>query len=300
MRRYPNVQHYVPANLQELEDLLKKLVHNMPDFLFINGGDGTIHRILTLLWQYRLDIKFPILGLIRGGTTNLIAHELGIRRSLDRLLDKMMQFGLEHTTILSKPAMVIEHPSFAKPQIGFFFGTGAFARATDLSRQQLRAQKMRGILSILLPLVKSVYGAFKNQFGRKNNIKVDNFGLYQGYRGVIQLDQHMIKEQDYLLFLATTLNKLPLGLKVFWGQEQSAIRYLSVSYPPYQFFKAIPLLLLGRPSSWMIDHGYCSGTASNLGINFNSTAFLDGEDMPDSMDQPLRFATTPKFNFIVC
>src|SRR5262249_25387360 len=91
--------------------------------LAINGGDGTLHLVLSAFARSYADRPLPDILPLRGGTMNTIADALGIREStsagLRRLLDKRRQ-GVAARCEERELLRVGDH-------LAFLFGTGALA-----------------------------------------------------------------------------------------------------------------------------------------------------------------------------
>ena len=85
---------------------------------------------------------------------------------------------------------------------------------------------------------------------------------------------------DYLrrfLLLATTLDRLMLGLRPFWGDGRGAVRWLDVQAPPRRLAAALWAGGRGRPEPWMAAAGYNSGRAERLRVAMDEPFVLDGE-----------------------
>ena len=298
LRFYPNVTHYIPPHLRELEEIINQVIQDKPDLIILNGGDGTIHHILSLLYQKTGFSNLPLLALMTGGTTNLIAGELGLKISVAQLLEKIDQQGLEKLNVLAKPAMVLNHSAMAVPKIGFFFGTAAFTNATISSRQHIRVKTIKSTLSVLFPLVRSVWQAIKMTIGLGAPTDQDQ-SLYQGYPAKITLENRLPILSKQTLFLATTLSRMSFGLKVFWGKGEWAIRYLSVPFPAFRWLFAIWPILRGRPTAWMIKHDYQSGRTGKIVVGINCPSFFDGEEIPVSDVHPIELLISPIIPFVI-
>lgn len=298
LRFYPGVTHYIPPHLRELKDIINQIIQDKPDLIILNGGDGTIHHILSLLYQKTGFSKLPLLALMTGGTTNLIAGELGLKISVTQLLEKIYQQGLTKLNVLAKPAMVLTHAAIAVPKIGFFFGTATFTSATISSRQHMRTKTIKSTLSVLLPLVRSVWQAVKMTIGWGSTIDQEQ-PLYQGYPAKITLEDQLPILSNQTLFLATTLSRMSFGLKVFWGKGEGAIRYLSVPFPAFRWLFAIGPILCGRPTKWMIKHGYQSGRTSKIVLGIDCPSFFDGEEIPVSDVHPIELLISPIIPFVI-
>ena len=67
-----------PTSLDDLEVQLRSIKQEKIDVLCINGGDGTIHKNISILFQVYGDEPWPKLAILKGGTMNNIARNIGI------------------------------------------------------------------------------------------------------------------------------------------------------------------------------------------------------------------------------
>jgi hypothetical protein len=79
------------------------------------------------------------------------------------------------------------------------------------------------------------------------------------------------------LLLATSLDRLMLGLWPFWGEGAGPVRWLDVAAPPKRLAAALWAARQGRPGPWMPAAGYRSGRADRLAIRLRTPFVLDGE-----------------------
>lgn len=75
-----------PGDLDDLARVAQGFRERAIDVLCINGGDGTIHKVLTALVRVYGTDPLPIVALLRGGTMNTTARNLGLRGRAEDLL----------------------------------------------------------------------------------------------------------------------------------------------------------------------------------------------------------------------
>ena len=68
-----------PHGLDALLESVQSMKEAGADILCIDGGDGTIHQAFTALWKvYGMDTPYPTIALLKGGTMNNIARNVGV------------------------------------------------------------------------------------------------------------------------------------------------------------------------------------------------------------------------------
>ena len=69
-----------PHGLDALLESVQSMKESGADILCIDGGDGTIHQAFTALWKvYGMDTPYPTIALLKGGTMNNIARNVGVK-----------------------------------------------------------------------------------------------------------------------------------------------------------------------------------------------------------------------------
>ena len=90
------------------------------------------------------------------------------------------------------------------------------------------------------------------------------------------LDDQPVRSGARFLVMATTLKRLPLGVKAF-GTPREGMKVLEVDAPPRALPIALPALLAGREAAWLGRLGYRRGDAFSLRLADAPAFVLDGE-----------------------
>jgi hypothetical protein len=93
----------------------------------------------------------------------------------------------------------------------------------------------------------------------------------------LEVDGHPARAGRHFLTLATTLDRMTLGIMPFWGGGAGPVRWLDVAAPPRRPVAALLPTLRGRPRRWMLEGGYASGRASRVAVDLARPFVLDGE-----------------------
>jgi diacylglycerol kinase family enzyme len=73
---------------------VRELLQGNPDALIVAGGDGTVSTIAERL----LGGEVP-LGVLPGGTMNVLAHDLGVPKELDQAVDALLDAPVHHIDV---------------------------------------------------------------------------------------------------------------------------------------------------------------------------------------------------------
>ena len=83
---YSNLSSGVDAAYKQfVEEAASKGV----EIIAVNGGDGTIHRLVTRLIMTYGEKRLPCIAPLRGGTANALADDVGIRGKPEEILEKL-------------------------------------------------------------------------------------------------------------------------------------------------------------------------------------------------------------------
>ncbi|MDB5455480.1 MAG: diacylglycerol kinase catalytic region [Caulobacter sp.] len=251
------------------------------ELLAIDGGDGTIREVLSALPAAFGD-RSPLLALLPTGKTNVLAIDLGVPRgwSLDELLAAARS---PQPTIKVRAPLEIRRDDGRPPLRGFVFGLGAYVRATTLSHRVHRLGVYQGV-SVAMTIVGAVFGALMG--GRRDRWRA-------GTPVTLTVDDGLERTGDRLLVLATTLKRLPFGLKPF-GTPREGLKVLDIDAPPQRLLRATKALLSGRDAPWLAALGYRRGDATTLRLHSDAPFVLDGEaydggGLTLALGPPLRF-----------
>ncbi len=275
-----------------LPEKLRALASQGVDTLFISSGDGTIHAIQTELAERNPFPALPRLALLPHGTTNLTAGDLGFRgSSTDRLVSLIVADpALPETALARRPTMRIANPRDKRVRHGMFLGAGAIARASNFCQGKLHAAGLRGEWANFAALA---FGVAEAAFKRGN--ESEPISKPDPMRA--EVDGRPFVVGDELLLLATTLDRLILGSRPFWGGKSAPIRITTVGYPPPSVPRWLLTLLYGGEER-KVPASCASVSGKSLTVETAAPFLLDGEFFDAPLHEPLRIETGPEFTYI--
>ncbi len=292
--------HEIIFDFSALDEIVERLIQDDVEVIAVNGGDGTVQAVLTALALRESNEPSPKIAILQGGMTNVIAKDVGMRgrpaKALTTLIKHISDDSEEcgnSVEILSRSLIGLVTNGKEPSIFGMFFGAIGFYQAVLLAQENVRPKGLAGDLasasSLVLILVKLLLG----RPGVNNP-------LYKGEAISIALDDGQKLESSHLLLIATTLDRLMLGLMPFWGKADETIRYTSVAFPPKRLASALLPVLRGKPRAWMHECGYESGTTSDMAIDIKSPVVLDGEIFYPEYNCPIRLTGDRQATFIRC
>ena len=253
----------MPRSHDELQDVVGSFVASGIDTLIIDGGDGTVRDVLSVMARYHPDYR-PGIVIVPSGKTNALALDLGIKAhwTLTQAMDAVIQGRVEQRTPIEVWRDGADHAELA----GFIFGAGAYVRATQTAQKTHRIGAFNGLavgLSIAAAVGQTVFGRSANPWrsGEAMRVAVDADTAIDG--------------PQYLL-LASTLRRMPLGIKPF-GPARLGLKMLRIAAPPDRIVRAVPAILRGTDRAWLRQAGYHRQDARRIDVSLAEGFVLDGE-----------------------
>jgi diacylglycerol kinase (ATP) len=282
----------VLQNFGEVEPALKRFAANNVTDLFISSGDGTIQFIQTWIAESGQFKTQPRLCLLPHGTTNMTAADLGFRRK--SIAEQAVFIAqVQPQELRSRHTLRVVNPKGRGPLHGMFFGTGAVAEATRYCQVAFNDKGVGGQWATFATLA-SVLS--KSIFLAPNPSDPNRFD--RPYPITLRANGQTICDGQQLLMLATTLDKLILNAKPFWGGATAPLRTTTMPYP----VPSIPRWII--PSLYGIETrkappGSTSTACQSCDVTSRTSFVIDGEFYDPPTDEPLRLEAGPSIDYIV-
>jgi diacylglycerol kinase family enzyme len=262
--------HREVRTMTDVHSALVDFARHEVDVLVVNGGDGTVHAVLTALFLFKPFETLPLLAILRSGTDSMIAMDIGIPGKREDALRKLLAWSRTqegHPQILQRPVLRVQPAPDASPLFGMFFGTAGIYQGIQFCAHQFHTRGLRGewadgltLAWLLLELV------------RFNSPWITPVPI------TIRMDQNPSQEGDILALFVTTLERLFLGLRPFWGVENGPLHFTAVQSHPRRLFRTLPALLQGRRTPFTTpENGYFSHNLHEVQLTLTGGFTIDGE-----------------------
>lgn len=274
-------------------EVLAELARHEVDLLAINGGDGTVQRLLTTLLVERLFATVPALAVLAGGTTNAIAGDVGLRgapaRGLQRLLALAREGRIEHAMRL-RHVMRLDHLAEHGPQYGMLLAAAVPVRAIEHYRACHANNALPGGMALGLTLGHLLADRLRPA-ERRRIVRGDAIG--------VALDGGPCQEACRFLLLVTTLVRLVFGARPYWNQTGAPLRLTSIAHPPRQLLRALArVVILHGDGSTLPADSYASHSARRLALSGVPALALDGEIFRPGPDRPVVVTACGPLRFV--
>jgi hypothetical protein len=268
---HPNIHHHITQSADEIPDALRRFAHLDVDILAVNGGDGTTAQVFSELLEQRPFARLPSVILLPGGTTNMNVGDVGLRGKLIRAVRRMTNWaaqGLDGVERLTRPILRAEGAVDGRIACGMFFGAGTIIRGIEYCHNTVHSM---GIIDELGPGVvtlRTIWGIARKEpyFSDPTPIRVEFDSAAD------------TQTRQVVLLLISSLERLFLGLRPYWGVENAPLHCTWVQRPTRHVVRAFPSVLRGRPNRHAgQENGYFSHNAGEIRLWIDGAFTLDGE-----------------------
>jgi hypothetical protein len=292
LRRDPHFHLATVENFCSLPAVLRDFAASGVNVLVISSGDGTIQAVQTELAERNPFSALPELMLLAHGTTNMTAADLGLGMRDPRPVASILSnpFRLQSLARRRRPTLRVTNPGDGGPRHGMFLGTGCVYRSVRLCQNRIYASGTRGNLAIVATLTAAIVNAL---------IRPDGAGprLAGPYRLRLCADGIAVADGDQTLFLATTLDRLVLGTRPFWGGKSAPLRATLIPYPVPRLMRSLWSAMYG-PEDRCMPPGSVSLSARTLDIWTTGSFVIDGEFFQPPQADPLHIEAGPEFTYL--
>jgi len=287
----PCVMVRVIEDFARLPEHLREFAGAGVSDIFISSGDGTVQAIQTELVEAAAFPALPRLSLLPHGTTNMTAADLGFRH---RQVQAQADFirGGEARDLRQRHTLRAVNPRDGRPRHGMFLGTGAVAEATLFCQRAFNDKGVKGSWATFATLAAAVG---KSLFTRPDPHDLTRFD--RPFPITVEAAGAAPVTGDHLFFLATTLDKLILGTRPFWGGKSEAIRSTVIPYPVPSILRWLVPMMYGGENR-RSPKGAVSFSARAISVRSPVIFVIDGEFFEPPEHEPLRIEAGPLFTYI--
>lgn len=271
LHAHPRVAYHEVDRPEDIIAATHALLDADCELLVVNGGDGTVQAVLTGVFNRGPLDALPLLAVLPGGTTNMVAADI---RSPTRAVPALQRLlatardGRVHGTVVQRPVMRAEITPDAPPIYSMFFGSGAIYHGIKFCRHYVATLGVRGEVGPGLALAVFLGKIALGHGGR----------MFPPLHLSGRIDGQPLRTGAYLGMLVSTVSRQFLGLRPFWGRERGPLKFTALSYSPQHLWRAVPAVMRGKPNRFVRpEYGYTSQNAVELELHLDCGFTLDGE-----------------------
>ncbi|MDJ0787423.1 MAG: diacylglycerol kinase family protein [Myxococcota bacterium] len=291
LAKHPEVLRRETSTTQAVPDAVAEFAEEGVEVLVLNGGDGTLQTALTEILNAPEPSWQPMLVPTRCGRTNMVALDLGTQRNPVRSIRSVLEAartGRIHERVIERSAIGLDTGSEER-RWGMFLGAGTLPRAIEMTHKAFPEGRAQGVFGggvMAATLVARAMGG-------------DTKGILTPDKMQIALDRQPLAPEEFVLVMATTLDRLILRLRPFWGSGQGPIRMSALSAGVEGLGRALPGVLRGKPPVWATtDRGFTSQRVHEAAIRLDCAVSFDGEMYPAEPGRMVRMQSSPPLRFV--
>ena len=239
------------------------------DAIAVNGGDGTVQATLTALLRSDSGRARPLLATLPAGMSNITAADVGMRGDPVKALGRLLEWaggGPARAEPVRRAVLRVQLAPDAPPLYGMAFGAGIVYEGTRYTHDRLYRLGLRGEYAPAVAFVRFVLAMLRDH----SIASPVPIGVGVGGEAVVM--------HPSIALMVSTLERLFLGLRPYWGTEDGALHYTQIYARPRHLLRALPAILRGRPSRFATpEHGYVSRNVDSMRLTLRGGFTLDGE-----------------------
>jgi len=269
LARYPQIPHYEVRTPAEVATALQACRRYAADIVAINSGDGTVQAALTILLEHKLWDKPPLLAILGGGSTNMTGGDVGLRGNHKKALARLLNWTIDKP----RPLPIVQRPILrirrgGEPALyGMFFGAGAIVKGIEYCHQHIYTLGLRDRWAPAWATLRVLLAMARGDSRYVAPASMD-----------VSLDRQEFPSHEFLFLLVSSLERLFLGLRPYWGRETGPLHYTAVRTAPDCAWRALPGLFWGRANRLATPaNGYFSHNINELRLTLDGGFTLDGE-----------------------
>jgi len=292
LRDYPDIAHIETTSVRSVPEALASLARQNIELLVVNGGDGTLQYTLTQMLTTDDFPGIPMVAPLRGGRTNMTAMDLGAHRNPVKGLRGLLEdakAGRIEDRFVDRPLLRVETLLDRKIHYGFFFGAGMIHRAIDLTHSIFPRGKSQGSLGAGLVTAGLLLRSIANR----------RDGILTPDKAQIMLDGESAGSGEFTLIIASSLQRLFLGMNPFWGIEKAPVRFTALASGCERVAAAAPGILRGKPRTFVRSAaGYTSRNVEVAELRLDAGFTVDGETIQPRSGEIVRISGDRRIRFV--
>jgi diacylglycerol kinase (ATP) len=290
---HPGILHRIAEGPNQIIDVLREFAAAQVSVLAINGGDGTSARVFTELLEKRPFDSLPAVILLPGGTTNANANDVGLRGDLRRAASTLAAWasGEDRREQRVKRAILrVQNATGGEPLCGMFFGAGSVVRGIEYCHSAFHGRGIGHTIGPGVAILRVLWGVHRNEprFATPTDMRLE-LGATRD-----------TATREVLLMIITSLDRLILGMRPYWGREKGSLHCTWIEQPARSLMRLFPSVLRGAPAARATpEHGYFSHNSGRIRLWFDGGFTLDGEMHQASLDtSPLTISNGAELEFL--
>jgi hypothetical protein len=288
----PELLHRVFDPAEGFGPPLRAMAEAGTGLVIVNSGDGTVQGVLTELLANRPFAEPPRIAILPRGMANMTAADCGLKGSGARTLEHLLttaRAGRLDEHIAVRHVLRVDFADDQTAPRGMFFGAAGIVDVIRHVTGKLHSKGIKGEWSHAAAIVGLLGGTLFKGF-EALGLKPHDVGI--GVDGGTMVDERL------LILIATSLERLVLRSRPFWGTGSSPIRHMRIGHPPRRLIRSAPRILYGDDDRRLPGEDYRSGGARRLELRLDAPFTIDGEFFTPRADRPVVLTADETVSFV--
>lgn len=262
------------------------------DLIVCSGGDGTVHGVLTELLEHRPFAKPPALAILARGMANMTATDCGLDGNGPTTLERLVatcREGRLPSKLVTRHILKADYADDAIAPRGLFMGAAGIVDIIHFVTRRLHSRGIKGEWSHAVTILGLLGLCLVRGF--------EALGL-RPHRTGLAIDGEARREEELAILIATTLDRLVLHSRPYWGVGDRPLRHTRFAYPPKGLVRHARRLLYGGANRRLPPESYRSGGAGRLDLWLDSPFTIDGEFFTPVAGRPVTVTADETMSFV--
>ncbi|HEY5452347.1 MAG TPA: diacylglycerol kinase family protein [Polyangia bacterium] len=273
---------FAPKTLEELEAMAAEIRRSPTTVIAVHGGDGTLHKTVTALARAFGDDPLPPIGILCGGTMNVVATSLQIRERPSVFLKSIVEAdrtGQPLETIRRRCMRIGD-------ELGFLFGNGMPANFLT----EYYGSGEYGPARAAWLLARAFFSAlWHGPFIQR---------LFKRFEGSVHVDGVLLEQTKFVGLMAGTVREVGMGFKLVHRADDDPERFgvLAMHSGVLSLALDVPAVRTGRGIA--ARRAY-SAVASQMNVQSKNGSWaytIDGDLY--RTDEPVAISVGPRIDFL--
>lgn len=262
------------------------------ELLVVNSGDGTVHGVLTELLAKRPFEALPMVAILPRGMANMTAADCGLQGKNAATLERLFQAcrdGVIDQHLVTRHVLKVDYADDRVAPRGMFLGAAGIVDVIRHVTGKLHTRGIKGEWSHAAAIVGLLAGTVFQG--------LEALGLRPHEVG-ISVDGGKRQDERLLILLATSLDRLVLRSRPFWGTKGKPVRHTRITHPPKRLIRSARRVLYGDDAPRSLPEDYRSGGADRLELWLDAPFTIDGEFFTPSRDRSVVITADETIRFV--
>jgi diacylglycerol kinase (ATP) len=291
LRRFPEVLHRRFEDGADLGAIAAELARREVGLVVANGGDGTVQGLLTVLLAESAYPSPPALAVLPRGMANMTARDVGLSTRRAGVLAHLLETARRDELcphLVRRRVLKVDHELGRPAERGLFFGAAGICDAIRLCTGRMHRNGLKGewshVATVLAVLGRAaVRGpAALGIGGEEVGVRLNGGPTERGPRSVV---------------LATTLERLVLRSRPFWGPGSDPVRFSAFAHPPEGLVRHAPRILYGRELR-RLPSTFRSARAHRVELDLARPFTIDGQFFSPPPGRPVVITAEEEVRFV--